>query len=311
MTTDKLRRGTSRHVVAPRTRVLAMLVALATVVSAFIGGGLAPSVADASSAKHAGTVNVLYAGSLLDLMQQQIGPAFHKATGYTVSGIANGSTALATEIKGGTVVGDVFLSASPTADAGLMGPPNGGWVTSYQVFGRSPLVLGYNPSSSFATSLRTQPWYNVVTESGFLLGRTDPVTDPKGVLAVDALTGVALSYNIPQLATLAASTSNVFAETSLVGELQAGQLDAGFFYGVEASAAHLKTAPLVGTGLYAKYTVALLKNAPHTAAAKAFISFLLSTKGRKILKSNGVAPIVPALFFDSSNLPTRTTTAAG
>ena len=172
-------------------------------------------------------------------------------------------------------------------------------------------MLGYNRSSSFATSLRTQPWYNVVTESGFLLGRTDPATDPKGVLAVDALTGVALSYNIPPLATLAASTSNVFAETSLVGELQAGQLDAGFFYGVEASAAHLRTVPLVGTGLYAKYTVALLKNAPHTAPAKAFISFLLSTKGRKILKSNGVAPIVPALLVDSSNLPTTTTTAAG
>jgi molybdate/tungstate transport system substrate-binding protein len=283
-----------------------MLGALATIVSAFVGGGLAPSVADASSAKHAGTVNVLYAGSLLDLMQQQIGPAFHKATGYTVSGIANGSTALATEIKGGTVVGDVFLSASPTADAGLMGAPNGSWVTAYQVFGRSPLVLGYNPSSSFAKSLRTQPWYNVVTESGFVLGRTDPATDPKGVLAVDALTGVALSYNIPPLATLATSTANVFAETSLVGELQAGQLDAGFFYGVEASAAHLKTVPLLGTGLYAKYTVAQLKNAPHTAAAKALISFLLSKAGRKILKSNGIAPIVPALSYNSANLPTTT-----
>lgn len=298
--------ATTRDDAAARRCGLAMIVAFTTVFSSFIAGGISPSVAVASSAKHSGTVNVLYAGSLLDLMEQQIGPVFHKATGYTLSGISAGSSALATEIKGGTEVGDVFISASPTADASLMGSSNGSWVTTYREFGRSPLVLGYNPSSSFAKALRTQPWYNVVTEPGFLLGRTDPATDPKGVLAVDALTGVALSYNVPQLARLATSTSNVFAETSLVGELQAGQLDAGFFYGVEASSAKLKTVPLVGTGLYAKYTIALIKNAPHAAAAHAFISFLLSVKGRKILKSNSIAPIVPALSFNSSSIPTTT-----
>jgi molybdate/tungstate transport system substrate-binding protein len=309
MATSKFRSVTSRHGIAPPTGGLALLVAFATVFSVVFGGAIAPSVANASSAKHSGTVDVLYAGSLLDLMQQQIGPAFHKATGYTVSGISAGSSALATEIKGGTEAGDVFISASPTADASLMGSSNGNWVTSYQEFGRSPLVLGYYSSSSFSKALRTQPWYNVVTEPGFLLGRTDPATDPKGVLAVDALTGVALSYGVPQLAALATSTSNVFAETSLVGELQAGQLDAGFFYGVEASAAKLKTVPLVGTGLFAKYTITLLRNAPHVAAAQSFISFLLSKAGRKILKMNGIAPIVPALSFNSSNIPTTTTTA--
>src|SRR5664280_2546590 len=233
MATSKFRSVTSRHGIAPPTGGHALLVALATVFSVVFAAVIAPSVANASSAKHSGTVNVLYAGSLLDLMQQQIGPAFHKATGYTVTGFSAGSSALATEIKGGTEVGDVFISASPTADNGLIGASNGNWVASYQEFGRSPLVLGYNPSSNFAKALQSQPWYNVVTEPGFLLGRTDPATDPKGVLAVDALTGVGLSYNIPSLAPLATSTSNVFAETSLVGELQAGQLDAGFFYRVE------------------------------------------------------------------------------
>ena len=298
MVTSKFRSVTSRHGIAPPTGGLALLVALATVFSVVFGGAIAPSVANASSDKHSGTVNVLYAGSLLDLMQQQIGHAFHKATGYTVTGLSAGSSALATEIKGGTEVGDVFISASPRVDASLMGSSNGNWVTSYEEFGRSPLVLGYNPSSNFAKALQSQPWYNVVTKPGFRLGRTDPATDPKGVLAVDALTGVALSYNVPSLAPLATSTSNVFAETTLVGELQAGQLDAGFFYRVEAKAASLKTVPLVGTGLYAKYTIALLKNAPNFAAANAFISFMLSKTGRTILKSNGIAPIVPATSFN-------------
>lgn len=299
MATTKFRSVTSRHGIAAPIGGRALHVVWATVFSVVFGGAIAPSVANASSAKHSGAVDVLYAGSLLDLMQQQIGPAFHKATGYTVTGLSAGSSALATEIKGGTEVGDVFISASSAADSTLIGASNGNWITSFQEFGRSPLVLGYNPSSNFAKALRSQPWYNVVIQPGFLLGRTDPATDPKGVLAVDALTGVALSYNVPSLAPLATSTSNVFAETSLVGELQAGQLDAGFFYRVEARAANLKTVPLVGTGLYAKYTIALLKNAPNSAAANAFISFMLSKAGRTILKANGVAPIVPATSLTS------------
>jgi len=283
------------------------LVALFATASVLAGGALTSTVSGAStSTKHSGTVDVLYAGSLLDLMQQQIGPAFHRATGYTINGFSAGSSALASEIKGGTEVGDVFISASPTVNASLEGAANGNWVSTYQAFGRSPLVLGYNPASSFAKALRSEPWYDVVDLPGFLLGRTDPATDPKGVLAVDALTGVAASYDLPQLAALATSTSNVFAETSLVGELQAGQLDAGFFYAVEAAAAHLKTVPLTSTGLSAKYTVALLNNAPHVTAAKAFITFLLSDKGRKIMRENGVTPIVPAERFNGSSTTTST-----
>ena len=299
MSDNTSQRGIRQHFATTRRRTFAATTSLAVIATMGAGAVIAPAVATASSARHSGTVNVLYAGSLLDLMQQQIGPAFHKATGYTVTGVSAGSSALATEIKGGTQVGDVFISASPTADSNLIGTANGNWVTTYQLFGRSPLVLGYNPGSTFVKSLLTQPWYNVVTQPGFLLGRTDPATDPKGVLAVDALTGVALSYNVAGLAALSTSTSNVFAETSLVGELQAGQLDAGFFYRVEAKAANLKTVPLVGTGLYAKYTIALLKNAPNAAAANAFISFILGKAGRAILKANGVTPIVPATSFSS------------
>jgi len=243
-------------------------------------------------------------------MQQQLGPAFQKATGYTVSGFSAGSTALASEIKGGTEVGDVFISASPSVNATLQGASNGNWVSSYSEFGFSRLVLGYNPKSKFAKLLKTKPWYNVVDMPGFLLGRTDPATDPKGVLAVDALEGVALSHNLPTLNPLATSSANIFAETALVGELQAGQLDAGFFYGVEAAAAKLKTVPLVGTDLSGDYTVAILNNAPHEAAAKAFVKYLLSAAGEKILRKNGVTPIHPPEVTNASTATTTTTALA-
>jgi molybdate/tungstate transport system substrate-binding protein len=284
----------------------AVLVALGVLAAPATDAGASPP----KRVKASGTVDVLYAGSFLDLMEQRVDPAFHKATGYTVSGYSAGSTALATEIAGGTQVGDVFISASPAVNASLEGTANGDWVSSYEEFGYSALVLGYNPKSRFAKDLETKPWYEVVGRQGFLLGRTDPATDPKGVLAVDALTGVALSYDQPNLAPLATSKSNLFEETALVGDLQAGQLDAGFFYAVEAAAAHLKTVPLVGTHLSGQYTVAILNRAPHEAAAMAFVKFLLSAAGQKILKGNGVTPIVPALNFRGSADSTATTTTS-
>jgi molybdate/tungstate transport system substrate-binding protein len=115
------------------------------------------------------------------------------------------------------------------------------------------------------------------------------------VLADDALDQAATTYNLPELRTLATETSDVFPETSLVGELQSGQLDAGFFYGVEAAAAHIKTVPLTGTSLAGHYTITILNKAPHQAAAVAFVNFLLGEGGRGILSDNGVVASTPVV----------------
>jgi molybdate/tungstate transport system substrate-binding protein len=256
-----------------------------------------------ASARASGPVDVLYAGSLQDLMQQVVGPSFTKANGYSVNGFSDGSDALASEIRGKTEVGDVFISASPSVNEMLEGPANGAWVSWYAGFATSPLVLAYNPSSRFAAALKSKPWYNVVGQPGFLLGRTDPATDPKGALAVEALDQAARAHHLPALASLATSSANVFPETSLVGELQAGQLDAGFFYGVEASAAHLTTVPLRGTDLSAHYTITVLNNAPHAAAARAFVAFLLGAAGRAILRRNGLVPTVPPTLSGKRAVP--------
>jgi molybdate/tungstate transport system substrate-binding protein len=241
-----------------------------------------------ASTTPSGPVDVLSAGSLQDLMQDQVGPAFQKATGDTVDNISMGSDALASSIVGGTLQGDVFISASPAVNASLEGASNGNWVSWYDQFASSPLVLGYNPGSKFAQALKSKPWYKVISEPGFHIGRTDPTTDPKGVLADDALDQAAKKHDLPALKTLGTETSDVFPETSLVGELQAGQLDAGFFYGVEASAANIKTVPLTGTSLAGDYTITILNKAPHEAAAVAFVNFLLGKAGQKILAKNGV-----------------------
>jgi molybdate/tungstate transport system substrate-binding protein len=244
--------------------------------------------------KGSGNVSVLYAGSLVTLMENQVGPAFHDATGYTLQGYGEGSSALAAEIKGKVRQGDVFVSASPAVNQTLQGAANGNWVSWYATFANSPLVIGYNPQSSFAKQLKSEPWYKVVGQAGFKLGSTDPATDPKGALAAQALKAAATQENEPALATLATSNPNIQTEQSLVGQLQSGQLDAGFFYTSEAKAANIPTVPLTGQSLKAVYTITELNGAPDPAGAQAFISFLLGSQGQSILKKDAFELTSPA-----------------
>jgi molybdate/tungstate transport system substrate-binding protein len=252
-----------------------------------------PSASASSSATGSGPVNVLYAGSLVGLMQKQVGPAFQRATGYSVTGFSAGSKDLAAEIKGKVHQGDVFISASPKVNATLEGAANGSWVSWYGTFATSALVIGYNANSKFASDLKTMPWYKAITQPGLKLGFTDPATDPKGVLAVQAMTDAAASQKLPALKALSASKSDIFPEETLVGRLQSGQLDAGFFYTAEAAAAGIPTVPLTGEDLKATYTITVLNKAPHEAAAEAFVTYLLGTDGQAALKKDGFTLVSP------------------
>jgi molybdate/tungstate transport system substrate-binding protein len=263
----------------------------------------APPAASAGgpSAAH-GPVDVLYAGSLVNFMNTRLGPAFQKATGDTVNGYPAGSKELASDIKGRVRQGDVFISASPKVDAKLEGSANGGWVSWYAPFATTSLVLGYNPHSSFAARLKQGPWYKVITAPGFRLGFTDPKLDPKGALTVAALDQAAATYHDPALKALAGATSDVFPEETLVGRLQAGQLDAGFFYTVEASAARIPTVSLGAVHESGAYTVTVLHGAPHSAAAAAFVNYLLGPHGEALMRSVGLT-VTPSPRVIGSGVP--------
>ena len=258
--------------------------------------GSGASAGSTTSLPHgSGPVNVLYAGSLVDLMEKQIGPGFKAATGYTFDGFSAGSTALASQIKGKVRQGDVFVSASPSVNDSLEGAANGNWVSWYATFANSPLVLGYNPSSKFATDIKTKPWYQALADPGILVGRTDPATDPKGKLTVTALDAAATQYQQPALNRIATASSGVYPEETLVGRLQAGQLDAGFFYSSEAQAASIPTVPVTvpGQNLQATYTVTVLANAPDESGAEAFVAYLLGPAGQAALQKDGFTLVQP------------------
>jgi molybdate/tungstate transport system substrate-binding protein len=247
-----------------------------------------------SSATGSGPVNVLYAGSLVNLMTKQVGPAFQTASGYSVTGESAGSTALVTDIKGKVYKGDVFVSASPKATATLMGAANGSWVSYYISFASSNVVLGYNANSKFAATIKSEPWYKAITTPGLKLGFTDPATDPKGKLVAEALTDTAKSQSLPALTAIENDKGDVFPEETLVARLQAGQLDAAFFYTAEAVPANIPTVPLTGTtDLKATYTISTLAGAPDEAGAEAFVAYMLSPAVQTVLKGDGFDLISP------------------
>lgn len=282
--------------------VTAIALAVLMLTLSACGGSTGSGSTAPSPTSSKGAVSVLYAGSLVNLMEHDLGPAFARATGYTYEGYGAGSTELVSQIKGGVRYGDVFISASPSANQGLQGAANRNLVSWYATFAKAPLVMGYNPNSQFAPDFTSKPWYQVITEPNIRVGRTDPTLDPKGKLTSDAMTQAASTLNMPSL-TAALPTFAVFPEETLVGRLESGQLDAGFFYANEAKEQSIPTVPLTPVTLSATYTATVLNNAQHPAAGAAFIAYLLSSTGQATLTRHGITVLQPSLTGDASAVP--------
>jgi len=266
------------------------------------------SLTPVPAALAAGKVNVLYAGSLVNLMEHGVGPAFDKASGDTFQGYAGGSSGLANQIKGKLRQGDVFVSANPKVNDSLMGSANGDWVSWYVTFAQSPLVIGYNASSKFAADLQTKPWYQVLQELGIRIGRTDPKLDPKGALTVTLMKQAEDFYKSPGLSGKVIGTSDnpaqVLPEETLVGRLQSGQLDVGFFYSTETADAKIPALALPAEITpKAVYTVTILHNAPNADGADKFVTFLLGSDGQNVMKEHGLGVQKLTLTGDGNGVP--------
>ncbi len=268
------------------------------------------STTSAAAASGPGKVSVLYAGSLTNLMEHALGPAFTKAQGDRFQGIGAGSDELVSQIKGKVRQGDVFISASPKADKKLQGAANGDYVSWYATFAKAPLLIAYNPRSRFASKFRSGPWYKAITQAGIRVGTTDPKLDPKGKLVVEALTKAASTLKQPAL-TGALRKFAVFPEETLIGRLQSGQLDAGYFYASEATQEHLQTVALTPVSASASYTVSVLRGAPDEPGSVAFVKYLLGPAGKAMLTKSGLTVLPPKLTGSPAAVPVELRSLVG
>lgn len=284
-----------------------------------------------------GPVNVLYAGSLVRAMETGIGPAFSQATGYPYQGEGKGSVTLAKLMKSRLRTADVFISADPQVNEQLMGPANGNLVQWYAAIFRNEMVIAYNPRSRFAAQLRAiqagqLPFYQVLAQPGFRLGRTDPRLDPKGYRTLFLFDLAERYYHQPglrqKLLGAADNPAQVFPEEQLVARLEAGQLDAGVFYlsevkGIEpfitlppainlgdpardaqyAEARYTSPRGKAYRGSAIVYTLTIPTNARNPSGAVAFTRYLLSPQGRTVLQQFGVPVMRPAVSGNRQAVP--------
>lgn len=303
MTTGETRRRERKTTIGPSAATLlaTAAIAIAGALVAVASSPAAPAAGTAAAAK--GKVSAIFAGSLVDIMEKSFGPAFTNTTGYPFEGFGGGSNEDAAAIKGKVRQADVFVSAAASADKELEGASNGDWVSWYSTFASSDLVLGYDPKTKFGKELaHGKPWYKVITEPGILVGRTEPKADPKGKLTVEAVDAAAKKLHDPSL-TKALKNFPIFEETAMLARLQAGQLDAGFFYVVEAKEAHVPTVPLTPIYKYADYTITILEHAENQEGAEALVSFLLSSKRKGVESDYGLVPTKPTLSGSASAVP--------
>ncbi len=286
-------------------RTTSPLLTASLLASGMLMGGTAVLAAGTAVAAD---VSVLYAGSLVNLMEHGVGAAFDEASGETFHGFAGGSNGLANQIKGKLRRGDVFLSATPNVNDTLMGSANGDWVKWYVGFAQSPIVIGYNPKGRFAADFKAKPWYEVLREPGIRIGRTDPKLDPKGALTVRLMDHAEEVYHQPGLAKAVlgapGNPDQVQLEESLVGRLQSGELDAGFFYSTETTDLRIPAVPLPpAVALSAHYTVTVLRDAANPAGAAKFVNFLLSRRGEDVMRAHGLETVKPAVGGDAAAVP--------
>jgi molybdate/tungstate transport system substrate-binding protein len=300
---------------------------------------VSPTVAATPSAASGKAINVLYAGSLVNLMEKGIGPAFQKESGVAYQGQGAGSVALANAIHDKTKTGDVFISADPAVNRTLMGADRGDWVSWYVVFARTSMVIGYSAKSKFAADFEkvkngTMPWYQVLEEPGLRLGRTDPNLDPKGYRTLFLFELAQDFYKAPDLGQkivgVDANPDQIFPEETLETRLESGALDAGIFYLNEAvekklpyislpdeinlsnpdlAAAYAKVSFTNAKGQAFKggpivYTATVLNRAKDAPDATTFVVYLLSAAGQGIMKDHGLLSTPALAGGDKATLPT-------
>jgi molybdate/tungstate transport system substrate-binding protein len=283
-------------------------------------GGTPPS--SCASGDAGSTINVLHAGSLTKLVKLGLAPAFDTECGVTVTDHSDPAVQLADEIKNGTVTGDVYMSADAHVNKTLMGRRNGDWVRWYLAFARNQEVISYTPQSPFFADLEKArlgeiPWYQVLMEPGFVLGRTDPNTDPGGYYALFVAQLAERYYGIPGLeqqllgsdtnpaqvlapplytttvsgatpdATFGYLSSSIAAGTPYIAlppQINLSDLDLARFYS-RASFTNTDGVTFRGAPIYDSVTV--LQRSANAQAAIDFVRLLVSPQGHQLVQSDG------------------------
>jgi len=247
---------------------LSVLLAGAALLAACASPATEPAASGTSAADDAltGTVEV-YAAASLQRSFDEIATAFEAAhPGVTVAPVYDGSSTLATQIGEGAPA-DVFASADEKNMAKVAAQ-----APAPQIFAANTLVIAVptgNPGQvqtladlSRVTTVLCAPEVPCGAASQTLLSNAGVVVSP------------------------ASSEQNV---TAVLTKVAAGEADAGLVYATDAVGRDDVEAivPDGADAVVNRYPIAVLSDAPNPEAAAAFVAFVLSEDGQRLLADAG------------------------
>jgi len=266
-------------------------------------------------------LDVAYAGSMGSLMEGPIKSTVAQRLNLEMQGRAQGSSALAQLIVGGSIRPDVFIPITPGPMLTVL---RAGKANAAQPVANTEMVIAYNPKSRFAPKFEAAAndkadWWEVLEEPGLRFGRTDPVTDPQGRNIIFTMMLAAKLYKQPDLVEKvlgpAINEKQIFTEPTVQARLQSGELDAASAYKIQPGPFNLpyltlpKEINLSGQNVHADhpdvslsvggktytpepliYYAAVLKDAPNPKGAAAFTEWLKGDEAQAIFRKYNYDP---------------------
>ncbi|HZC21335.1 MAG TPA: extracellular solute-binding protein [Nitrososphaeraceae archaeon] len=278
-----------------------------------------------------GEVNVLYAASLLSVLETKIGPAFSNL-GYDYKGEGHGSIQDTNMIIDGQRFPDVFISVSSNPINMLINTKPTPLAKWYLGFASDEMVIAYNPKSSFAADFEkaktgVMPWFQVLAKPGIKFLRTDPLLDPKGCNTVISTRLADILYHNSSLSSDILNggernSNQLRPEEVLLTLLEQGEADAipaykheaierGFPFislppqinlGDPAFANYYKQASCTqkdGSLIFGKpivFDITIPNTVRNNEGAIQFVNFILSKEGTTILQNDGFKTITPLMI---------------
>jgi molybdate transport system substrate-binding protein len=270
----------------PRRSALALSSLLLTclILAACGGSSKGNSTTSTSSSSLSGTINVFAAASLTSAFEQLGKDFMAENPGVTVRFNFAGSSTLATQIQQGAPV-DVFASADTTNMDKVAKDMN-----ASKTFATNSLIVivpANNPGNIQTLKDLANPGVKIAVAEQSV---------PVGNYTTQVLDKMAASSEYGPSYKTAVEKNFVTHETSvggIVSKVELGEVDAGYVYVTDA----LESVPKVSSieipdqyNITADYPIATGKSSSNSAAAEAFVNFVLSSDGQGTLQSFGFDP---------------------
>jgi molybdate/tungstate transport system substrate-binding protein len=257
-------------------------------------------------------LDVAYAGSMGSLMEGPLRTSAAQALKLELHGRAQGSTALAQLIAGGSIRPDVFICITPSPMLTVLREK----ATIAQPIAHTEMVIAYSPKSRFASRFDAaakgkEDLWKILQEPGLRFGRTDPVTDPQGRNIIFTMLLAATLYKqsglVEKILGPVINQQQIFTEPTVQARLQSGELDAASAYKTQPGPFNLpyitlpKEVNLGGQNFYANqpeislkvngktyqpepliFYAAALNDAPNAKGAAAFVDWLRRAEAQAI-----------------------------